>query len=708
MNKFKHKFQDSRGQALVEFALVITAVLMMIFLIIESARILWAWNTVQHAAREGARYAITGQFDGPNCAVDFGLDKFRQSPGRDVCENDAGIQTSANLRVASIMNEVHTNMAGLKLNETSTAFEDDEYYNIEVWGATEAGQILYDYAGVPGNPVIVRVTYQVPIITPFFRPIRTTMPVFGQEVLNNERFGQLGNTTGESLPPDLPPLPTPGVTPSPTPSPTPSDTPTPATDTPTATPTETPIPICEVQFEGNVVETQNFVWVTGDIGTTVQIVDLTTGGNIIGFGTLGGPFNNHACEGFTSISVSASDLVQGHVIAAISSDNSTDTTIVLGSPPTPSPTPSNTPLPTSTPSPTYTPTSSPTPNNPYIALSPSCGTPATNPGNISFNVSFINWPTNQSLTLSWEGVPELIWQAGQHNGSFTIRMTKNVPQQNDTYTVLARAGGGWSDTEILTVPCSDFPTPTPIGGATATPAPPDLVIVGPPLLITTGDIIAYQPVQFSVNITNAGDIDVDTQFFVDIYLDPNPSLVLSTTIPITESDGYSAVSSLAGGASRVITITSPLGFANEPINDHRVYGFVDSLEQVSETDETNNISWSLTPIPVTPAATPTPSPTPINGSSEISGGAFIFENGLVPQFRATLRLIDDSTGLVIASTSSDQNGFYQFLGVPPPTSTYTVSGCIIIDSEEYYGTATGIVPPNLTTYVFMFGGVPCP
>ena len=65
MIKFKRRFKDSPGQALVEFALMISVLLAMIFLIIESARILWAWNTVQNAAREGARYAITGQAEAP-------------------------------------------------------------------------------------------------------------------------------------------------------------------------------------------------------------------------------------------------------------------------------------------------------------------------------------------------------------------------------------------------------------------------------------------------------------------------------------------------------------------------------------------------------------------------------------------------------------------------------------------------------------------
>lgn len=61
----------TKGQALVEFALIIVVLLMVIFLIIEAARIMWAWGTVQNAAREGARYAITGRADRPDCATEF-------------------------------------------------------------------------------------------------------------------------------------------------------------------------------------------------------------------------------------------------------------------------------------------------------------------------------------------------------------------------------------------------------------------------------------------------------------------------------------------------------------------------------------------------------------------------------------------------------------------------------------------------------------
>lgn len=700
MTKFKRKFQDSPGQALVEFALVITFVLMMIFLIIESARILWAWNSVQHAAREGARYAITGQFDGPDCAVDFGLDKFVQTNGRNVCDD---------LRVASIINESHTALSGLQLDEVSTAFEDDNYYNIEVWGANEFGVLEYDFAGIPNNPVIVRVTYQVPIITPFFTPIRETIPVFGQEVLNNESFGQLGNSQGQALPPDLPPLPTPGVTPSPTPTPLVTDTPTP-TPTP-VTPTATVIPVCPTQFEGFVVETQDYVFITGELDTDVVILNLTTGGNQIGTGPLPGPFNDHACEGFNSITVNPNDLNLNDVIAVVNQDDgTTDTTIVLGAPPTDTPVPTDTPAPTFTPTPTFTPPPTNTPNFPYIDLSPSCGTPNNDPADVQFNVTFTNWPTNQSLTLFWEGVPELVWQAGQHAGSFVIQITKSVPQEELTYTVLAQSGNGHTDSKFFDVPCVAFPTPTPGGQPTATPKPPDLVILGAPTLISTPPIVAFQPVQFSVPITNAGDVNVDSQFFVDVYIEPDETLVLSHTIPITESDGYSAVSSLAGGEGRVITITAQLGFPNpNPTpSPQPVYGFVDSLEQIAEDIETNNISQPPLPvINVTPAATPTPTATPGGGDDEISGAVYTFEeDDLIPQHRALISLIDDASGNVVATTESDQYGFYAFTGVPMPTTTYSLTACITIDGNEWFGFLNGIVPPNTLAILIMFEG-PC-
>lgn len=51
----------ARGQALVEFALVIPIFLLMVFGIIDAGRLIYTYNTVSNAARDGARVAIVNQ-----------------------------------------------------------------------------------------------------------------------------------------------------------------------------------------------------------------------------------------------------------------------------------------------------------------------------------------------------------------------------------------------------------------------------------------------------------------------------------------------------------------------------------------------------------------------------------------------------------------------------------------------------------------------
>lgn len=53
------------GQALVEFALLAPLLVILIFGFIDISRLYNAWVTVQGAAREGARYGVTGRSDCP-------------------------------------------------------------------------------------------------------------------------------------------------------------------------------------------------------------------------------------------------------------------------------------------------------------------------------------------------------------------------------------------------------------------------------------------------------------------------------------------------------------------------------------------------------------------------------------------------------------------------------------------------------------------
>ncbi len=55
--------RSRRGQTLAEFALTLPILLLLLFGVIEFARIFQAWITLQNAARSAARYAVTGQWD---------------------------------------------------------------------------------------------------------------------------------------------------------------------------------------------------------------------------------------------------------------------------------------------------------------------------------------------------------------------------------------------------------------------------------------------------------------------------------------------------------------------------------------------------------------------------------------------------------------------------------------------------------------------
>jgi len=56
-----HSRRGQHGQALVEFALVFPVLLLLIFGIIDAGRLIYTYNTVANAARDGARVAIVNQ-----------------------------------------------------------------------------------------------------------------------------------------------------------------------------------------------------------------------------------------------------------------------------------------------------------------------------------------------------------------------------------------------------------------------------------------------------------------------------------------------------------------------------------------------------------------------------------------------------------------------------------------------------------------------
>ena len=655
-----------KGQALAEFALIIIVLLMLIFVIIETSRILWAWVTVQNAAREGARYAITG----------------RASCGSD--------------RLICVINATKQTLQTLPLAAPNSPYETDNYYQIEVYTTDENGywDTSQMSAGTAGTPVMVRAVYRVPIVTPMLRPIVSSLVLYGQVIMNNEQFDYLGGSSaGVGLPPPIS-GPPPTVGPTPTPTPPPTDTPT-STPGPSPTPTSsiTPIP-CQTQFDGTLFHGTTFAGVTGNrAGDSIIIYDLNASSVpvVIATSTLQN-ISGHTCPAYRFVIPVVPPLVGGHALEVRNGNDNTRATAIVATPPaletaTPTFTPTRTPPPA-----TATPTPTRTPATPFIIANPSCsqGSP------IQFMVEGYNWTNTSAINLYWipqgqaASLQDII-PAGHPPAFQRFWSLNGVP--NGTHTIRAQQGATISNFSFV-VPCPNVTATPPTVTATATPNPADLII-GQPILISTPPIVEYQPIDIRVVITNTGSVNVNNQFFVDSFFDPPVSAIYSDTIDILYSSGYRGITTLAGGQSRVITITAPLGFVGGDTGTREIYTVVDSILQIPESNEYNNISQALQVGNVTPAPSPTPVPT-LPGSDRISGIVSAYISTWVPQYRAHVYLVAGSN---IYTVDTAQSGYYEFNGVSP--GTYNLVACIDIDTTTYVGALTGIVPPNPFADIWM-------
>lgn len=84
-----------RGQALVEFALVVPFFFLLLFGIIEAGRFIFYYESLSHATREGARYAIV------NGANTLGCPSGPAAPGTSACDT-SGANVVARVRQAAL------------------------------------------------------------------------------------------------------------------------------------------------------------------------------------------------------------------------------------------------------------------------------------------------------------------------------------------------------------------------------------------------------------------------------------------------------------------------------------------------------------------------------------------------------------------------------------------------------------------------------
>lgn len=153
------KGAGERGQTLVEFALVSIIFFMFVFALFDGTRLFESWVTVQHAARTGARYAVTGQI-----TCEWGST-------RNECITDTAKNATAGMNGGGI--------DGSRVTVT-TKFWDYPTYA----GSGSTG------SGVQCDAVEVRVAYTHRFVVPFFTLIAPGgVSIAGSQRMVNEPFG---------------------------------------------------------------------------------------------------------------------------------------------------------------------------------------------------------------------------------------------------------------------------------------------------------------------------------------------------------------------------------------------------------------------------------------------------------------------------------------------------------------------------------------
>jgi Flp pilus assembly protein TadG len=136
---------DRKGQTTVEFALTALLLFAFLFAIIDLAVMFYVNLTMQHAVREGTRYAITGQPDSGPLAGQSRKDALTQI-----------IINSSNGLYKNDLNQEDPTVSVLTPTSTS---------GFSNYTGTPA-----EYTGKPDQIIIVSLNYTWPLLTPILSP----------------------------------------------------------------------------------------------------------------------------------------------------------------------------------------------------------------------------------------------------------------------------------------------------------------------------------------------------------------------------------------------------------------------------------------------------------------------------------------------------------------------------------------------------------
>ena len=184
-----------KAQGLVEFAIVLPILLLLIFGLIEFARIFQAWLSVTNSARFGLRYAVTGEFNQAHCQ-DLNGNGLICNAETDRTSRYAEIDHA---RLGSIYDVSRNTAIGPLINDAATKGQPG-FFKVTVCSSMAGFSYHqlpddfcapHDDAGDPEGGtvrVMVGVTYQHQLIMPFLSSIWPSVTLHAERTGILEQF----------------------------------------------------------------------------------------------------------------------------------------------------------------------------------------------------------------------------------------------------------------------------------------------------------------------------------------------------------------------------------------------------------------------------------------------------------------------------------------------------------------------------------------
>jgi hypothetical protein len=324
-----------------------------------------------------------------------------------------------------------------------------------------------------------------------------------------------------------------------------------------------------------------------------------------------------------------------------------------------------------------TPEPTPPPDTPYITISPACGPTSSSVITVTGN----NWPAGTYVRLLFDTdvVVDFFGKMDSGNsypgGYFQETFTVNDISAA-THQVVSEAYNKTNNGTLQASYDVDYLSPC---------EEPDLVIHDM-VIQNSPPFGTYAPITVSVTIANQGAADISSSFWVDLYAD--------VTEPASgASVDYMVINSMPGNTAYTFDMVYTEGFT--ATGTHTLLAMVDSNLQIAEDREDNNLSETETLTVTVENTRPTPTPTldPNLATGTIAG--FTFRDGSLVG-RVNVEVYNGDGLLVWSGLSLDsppeQTGFYQTAQIPVGDN-YRVEGWLIVQTETGAVTYEGFAEP---------------